>query len=64
VARARKLAGIKTANLVEYEPVMGLANLLRIFGKAQENRVKVDVGIEMPKLRAGYLYFLAPTYLL
>jgi len=62
VARARKLAGLKDANLVEYQPLLDLSSLFRLFSQTEVGRVKVDVGLDVPKLKAGYLYFLSPTY--
>jgi protease-4 len=62
VARARKLAQIDKANLIEYQPVFDLSNLLRLFGKSDVGRIKIDWGVELPRLEAGHLYFLAPTY--
>jgi protease-4 len=62
VDRAKKIAGIKDANLVQFQPVFDLSSLFRMFGRADVGRVKVDLGLEVPQLRAGYLYFLAPNY--
>jgi protease-4 len=63
VNRARKLAGVSSANLVEYQPVFDISNLFRMFGKADTKAVKVDLGVDVPKLRAGCQYFLLSTYL-
>ena len=62
-ARARKLAGIHDANVVRYQRHFDLADFFRFFGKTETRAVKVDLGIELPKLNAGQLYFLPPTYL-
>lgn len=62
VRRAEKLAGIQDANLVQYHQLFDLSNLLRLFGKSQSRGIKVDLGPDMPKLKAGRLYFLAPTF--
>jgi hypothetical protein len=40
-----------------------LADLLGIFGKSESRALKVDIGIEAPKIEAGRMYFLSPTYL-
>ncbi len=61
--RARKLAGIGSANLIEYQQRFDISDIFRLFGKSQAPVVKVDVGVEMPKLQAGQLYFLSPTFL-
>jgi protease-4 len=63
VKRAEQLSGIQNANLIQYQPVFELANLLRIFGQSDAKSVKLDLGVELPQLRAGYMYFIWPTYL-
>ncbi|HEY2953458.1 MAG TPA: signal peptide peptidase SppA [Verrucomicrobiae bacterium] len=64
VDRAKAIAGIKSANLVRYDPVFDLSSLLlRMFSKTDVHSVKVDLGLDLPRLQAGYLYFLAPTVL-
>jgi len=63
VDRAKKLAGISTANLIEFQQRFDLADLFRIFGKSETHAVKVDVGLDIPKLQAGQPYFLSPTFL-
>ncbi len=63
VARTRKIAGITNANLIEYQQRYDLSDLFRLFGKSDAKAVKVDVGMEMPRLEAGRLYFLSPTFL-
>jgi protease-4 len=63
VDRAKKLTGISRANLIEYQQHFDFSDLFRIFGKADSKAVKIDLGMEAPKLQAGRLYFLAPTFL-
>ena len=63
VDRARQLAKIKKADLIEYQQVFDLSNIFRMFGQSNVKSVKLDLGADLPKLRAGYLYFLSPTYL-
>jgi len=63
VSRAKKLAGIQEASLVEYQPIFDLSNLLRLFGKSDAKSLKVDLGLDLPKLKTGCLYFISPTYL-
>lgn len=63
VQRARQLAGIAEANLVTYQPVFDLSNLFRLFGKTDSASLKVDLGMDLPRLEPGHLYFLSPTYL-
>jgi protease IV len=66
VARAQKLAKIPDANLVQYELQFDLGDLLGIFGQSGESRattLKIDVGIDAPRLQMGRLYFLCPLVL-
>jgi len=62
-ARARKLAGISKANLVRYQRRIDLAELFRFLGRSESRAIKVDLGLELPRLNAGQPYFLPPTYL-
>jgi len=63
VKRAQKLAKIDSASLVQYQQMFDLSNLFRLFGKSETKGVKIDLGIDLPRLQAGNLYFLSPTYL-
>jgi len=61
--RARTIAGIKRADLVEYRQRVDLADLLGLFGRSESRAIKVDIGVESPKVEADRMYFLSPTYL-
>jgi protease IV len=61
VARAKKLAGLREATLVKYQQVYDLSHLLRLLGKTDDHTVKVNFGMDLPKLKTGQLYFLAPS---
>ncbi|MGA3182039.1 MAG: signal peptide peptidase SppA [Verrucomicrobiota bacterium] len=62
VKRAETLAGISNATLVEYRVPFDLGSVLaHVFGKTATPALKVDLGFDLPKLQAGYLYFMAPT---
>ena len=63
VERARAIAHIKNANLIEYRIRYDFADLFRLFGKSEARTIKVDLGMEVPKLQAGHLYFLSPAFL-
>ena len=64
VERAKKIVDISRANLVEYRPHYDISDLFRLFGKSDAKAsIKVDLGMDMPKLQAGKLYFLSPTFL-
>jgi protease-4 len=59
VDRAMKIAGVEQANLIEYRERYDLSNFLSLFGQSgQAKDIKLNVGIEAPKLRAGLMYFL------
>ncbi len=62
VARAQKLAGISRANLIEYQQRYDFSDFLRLFGKSESRALKIELDMESPKLKAGQLYFLAPTF--
>jgi protease-4 len=65
VSRAKKLARISNANLVQYKLHLDFSDLFRLFGEAEARRhvVKLDLGLEAPRLKAGHMYFLSPTLL-
>lgn len=64
VEQAADLAGITgNFNVIEYRMIYDLGDFLRMFGKTEARAVKVDLGMELPKIEAGHLYFLSPTYL-
>ncbi|HEV2331107.1 MAG TPA: signal peptide peptidase SppA [Verrucomicrobiae bacterium] len=61
VDRAKKIAGIKNANLIEYRETYDISNFLRLFGQSGATHVgsvKVDLGFELPRLQMGEPYFL------
>ena len=62
VKRARKLAKIDNANLVEYQQRFDLSSLFRLLGKSSDSKVKIDLGMDLPKIKAGYMYFLPPAF--
>jgi protease-4 len=63
VERARQLARIKDANLVQYQRPFDLGNLFRLFGESESRALKIDLGMQLPKLQVGRLYFMSPTVL-
>lgn len=58
VARAQKLTGLSKANLVKYKLPPSLFSLLDLLGQAKAQTVKLDLGLELPKIKAGQPYFL------
>ena len=63
VERVKDFASIDNANLVEYQQRFDLSDLFHLFGKSESKGVKVDFGMDLPRLQAGRLYFLSPTFL-
>jgi protease-4 len=63
VERTEKITGIKDSNLIEYRQHYDITDFLSLFGQSSKaHDIKFDLGIDVPKLHAGYLYFLAPTF--
>ena len=59
VNRAKAIANIHSASLVEYRQRYDISNLLSLLGQSsQAHEIKLDTGLDIPKLRAGALYFL------
>jgi protease-4 len=60
VDRAEKIANHgNPANLIEYRERYDLSNFLSMFGQSgQAHDIKLDLGMDLPKLQAGALYFL------
>jgi protease-4 len=59
VDRAEKIAGIGNANLIEYRERYDISNFLSMFGQSSEaHDIKLDLGVDLPKLQAGCMYFL------
>jgi protease-4 len=63
VKRAKTIASIGKANIIEYQQRYDLSDFFRLFGQSESKTVKVDLGMDGPKLKAGQLYFLSPTFL-
>jgi len=65
VDRAQQIAGIPNANIVEYHVQFDLGSVLsHVFGKTDAPAIKVDLGIDLPKLKAGLPYYILPTTVL
>lgn len=62
VIRMEQLIDQSGLNLIQFRQPFSFGNLFRIFGTAQEQKIKLDLGIEIPALQAGRLYFLAANY--
>jgi protease-4 len=63
VKSTKKIAHISSANLIEYRERYDISEFLRLFGQSESTHaLKLDLGLETPKLQAGQLYFLSPTF--
>ncbi len=59
VDKAKELGGVQTANLVEYRERYDISDLLSMFGQSgKAPEIKLDFGVEAPKLVAGERYYL------
>ncbi len=63
VKRAKEITQTSKANLIEYRERYDLSNFLSMFGQSSKAPdIKLDLGMDAPKLESGELYFLAPTF--
>jgi protease IV len=67
VERALEITGLPAANLVAYRQPFRLGMLFRLLGEsegraAQTQTVKLDLGLDLPRLEVGRLYFLPPHF--
>jgi protease IV len=59
VDRTEKIAHIADANLIEYRERYDISDFLSMFGQSgAAHDIKLDLGADIPKLRAGCMYFL------
>lgn len=58
VETARTLAGVKSANVVEFQQFFDLGDFFRMFGKTKTPVMKVDLGLQPSALKPGCMYFL------
>jgi protease IV len=63
VTRARKIAGITDANLIQYVMPFDLSDMFGLLGKSDAHSIRIDLGVDAPRLKVGHLYFICPTVL-
>lgn len=64
LAKAEELGNVEEeANVIEYRQRNELAELFGLFGQSESRALKVDLGLDLPKLEAGRMYFLSPLFL-
>ncbi|HSH16788.1 MAG TPA: S49 family peptidase, partial [Verrucomicrobiae bacterium] len=67
VERALEITGLPAANLIAYRQPFRLGMLFRLLGESegratQTQTVKLDLGLDLPRLEVGRLYFLPPHF--
>ncbi|MCU0770571.1 MAG: signal peptide peptidase SppA [Verrucomicrobia bacterium] len=60
IDRALELGGVSSANVVRYQHIPDISSLFRLFGEARAQSVRIDLGLDLPKLEPGRMYFLSP----
>jgi len=59
VDKAKAIAGIPAANLIEYREQYDISDFLSMFGQSSKApSIKLDMGVQGPELQAGKRYFL------
>ncbi len=61
VNRAAEWAGESKVNVIRYEHIPSFTSLFRLFGESKAQSIKLDLGMDLPKLEPGHLYFLSPA---
>jgi protease-4 len=63
VDRAEEITGISRSNLIEYQERYDISNFLSMFGESGKSHdIKLDLGMDAPRLQPGCLYFLSPSF--
>lgn len=64
IERTKKIAGIAgPAKLIRYEEPFTFGSLFGMLGKSDTKTIKIEAGLDFPKIQAGRPYFLSPTLL-
>ena len=59
VDRAQRIAHLAEANLIEYRERYDISDFLSMFGQGgSAHDLKLDLGLDLPRLRSGCMYFL------
>jgi protease IV len=59
VERTKTIAHIADANLIEYHERYDISDLFSMFGQSSASHdIKLDLGVDIPKLQANAMYFL------
>ena len=60
VERAKQIVEMENPEVIELHPTFDLSNLLHLLGDSKARSIKVDLGVERSRLKAGYMYFIWP----
>lgn len=61
VERVKQLVDLEEdPEIFEFHPILDFSHLLRFLGQNHAKPMKVDLGVEPPKLKSGYMYFVWP----
>ena len=63
VDRIAQMVGSPYPNLIELRQPFNFGSFFRLFGSVQTQSIKLDLGMDLPRLQAGRLYFLASNYI-
>ena len=63
VDRIAQMVGSPNPNLIELRQPFNFGSFFRLFGSVQTQSIKLDLGMDLPRLQAGRLYFLASNYI-
>ena len=54
------LGSRKDYDLIRYRSPATLSSLLGLSGRSPEPRIELDLGVDLPRIEAGRLYYLSP----
>ncbi len=63
VERIKTITKLSEVNLVQYQQPFDFTSLFRLFGKSEARSIKLDLGMDLPRLQVGRMYFMTPTFL-
>lgn len=55
-----RLTGVSDPKLITYGVPFDITRLFRLLGKSEPTEIKVDLGMKVPQLKSGCLYYLSP----
>jgi protease-4 len=61
--RARDMVNAPNASLISYREPFNLGSFLNLLGQSETRSLKVDIGFNPIRLKAGHMYYIAPMVL-